>query len=517
MNTLEARRSQLEDLEILEQSITSRFERNPSLYYDYLRKRALVDDIPLSPTIINAYNTNKIYKSKRPKRNRKQFVIQQHEIELFLDQSLLKLKELASLKGPVNTDSLKDGDATFESFKRNLDRIKEAYKESDTADVLLDVNEKAQKHAMFSASTTNSRPITVLSQSAKDLQINDVFTREEQYGEYLDLDRFHSLWYNVIRSTECSLMQFYNILEKFLDDHQYILEPPMDRKNIRYAQFLVEISGYLEKFFRKSNALINHSILNRRIQSEFNRSLSVPLQNEGKGSYCIVCGKWFKALTVFQSHLSGKNHKSNLSKRSKQLLAEYKLHRYLKLLSEEFKRTREFTERKLAFTPEERMQEMARLDEEYHAPDYGPEEEEHDDLDASKAGNEKKQQAQVGSFDMPLGADGLPMPYWLYKLQGLDVEYSCEICTNQIYKGRRAFEKHFLEPTHTFHLKCLGIEPSPTFKGITSIQEAQDLWRQTSVRTRSKSHKKIEVEVEDQEGNVLSQKVYQELKKQGLV
>ena len=44
---------------------------------------------------------------------------------------------------------------------------------------------------------------------------------------------------------------------------------------------------------------------------------------------------------------------------------------------------------------------------------------------------------------LPLGWDGKPIPYWLYKLHGLGVEYPCEICGGFVYLGRKAFEKHF--------------------------------------------------------------------------
>lgn len=37
---------------------------------------------------------------------------------------------------------------------------------------------------------------------------------------------------------------------------------------------------------------------------------------------------------------------------------------------------------------------------------------------------------------LPLGWDGKPIPYWLYKLHGLGVEYKCEICSNTTYMGR---------------------------------------------------------------------------------
>lgn len=44
---------------------------------------------------------------------------------------------------------------------------------------------------------------------------------------------------------------------------------------------------------------------------------------------------------------------------------------------------------------------------------------------------------------LPLGWDGKPIPYWLYKLHGLGVEYRCEICSDYVYMGRKNFERHF--------------------------------------------------------------------------
>jgi splicing factor 3A subunit 3 len=44
---------------------------------------------------------------------------------------------------------------------------------------------------------------------------------------------------------------------------------------------------------------------------------------------------------------------------------------------------------------------------------------------------------------LPLGWDGKPIPYWLYKLHGLGVEYRCEICSDAVYMGRKNFDRHF--------------------------------------------------------------------------
>ena len=37
---------------------------------------------------------------------------------------------------------------------------------------------------------------------------------------------------------------------------------------------------------------------------------------------------------------------------------------------------------------------------------------------------------------LPLGWDGKPIPYWLYKLHGLGTEFKCQICSDFGYMGR---------------------------------------------------------------------------------
>ena len=73
---------------------------------------------------------------------------------------------------------------------------------------------------------------------------------------------------------------------------------------------------------------------------------------------------------------------------------------------------------------------------------------------------------------LPVGWDGKPIPYWLYKLHGLGEEISCEICGGSSYWGRKAFDDHFNQWRHSYGLKCLNIKNSDDFKGVTSIHEA---------------------------------------------
>lgn len=73
---------------------------------------------------------------------------------------------------------------------------------------------------------------------------------------------------------------------------------------------------------------------------------------------------------------------------------------------------------------------------------------------------------------LPIGWDGKPIPFWLYKLHGLGIEYPCEICGGYVYMGRKAFERHFQEYRHAHGMKSLGIPNSRYFQDITSIADA---------------------------------------------
>ena len=45
--------------------------------------------------------------------------------------------------------------------------------------------------------------------------------------------------------------------------------------------------------------------------------------------------------------------------------------------------------------------------------------------------------------NLPLDWDGKPIPYWMYKLHGLNLSYDCEICGDYTYKGPKTFQRHF--------------------------------------------------------------------------
>ena len=73
-----------------------------------------------------------------------------------------------------------------------------------------------------------------------------------------------------------------------------------------------------------------------------------------------------------------------------------------------------------------------------------------EDLDIVMGGesDDDEQEVFYNPLKLPLGFDGKPIPYWLYKLHGLNQEFKCQICGDYSYWGRRAFEKHFKEWRH---------------------------------------------------------------------
>lgn len=119
---------------------------------------------------------------------------------------------------------------------------------------------------------------------------------------------------------------------------------------------------------------------------------------------------------------------------------------------------------------------------------------------------------------VPLGWDGKPIPYWLYKLHGLNHFYPCEICGNESYRGSHNFEKHFAEAKHSYGMRCLGIPNTKHFHGVTKIEDAQNLWKklQTTVNKDIFDGAKEE-EYEDSHGNVLSRATFEDLARQGLL
>ncbi|KAL6615800.1 hypothetical protein ACP70R_038070 [Stipagrostis hirtigluma subsp. patula] len=202
--------------------------------------------------------------------------------------------------------------------------------------------------------------------------------------------------------------------------------------------------------------------------------------------------------SVSNTSSNGSSFKDDLKKEI--ALMEVKMRRLCELLDEVIVRTKENAEKKLTLTYEEME---AEREEEEVQPDTESDDEE---------------QQIYNPLKLPMGWDGKPIPYWLYKLHGLGQEFKCEICGNHSYWGRRAYERHFKEWRHQHGMRCLGIPNTKNFNEITSIQEAKDLWEKIQARQGvNKWRPELEEEYEDQEGNIYNKKTYTDLQRQGLI
>eukprot|EP00978_Attheya_sp_CCMP212_P047980 scaffold456928_cov51-Attheya_sp.AAC.1 len=183
-------------------------------------------------------------------------------------------------------------------------------------------------------------------------------------------------------------------------------------------------------------------------------------------------------------------------------------------------------ERRLTQTLNERAQEV---EEEINGIDNGKPNsaagtKKNDDDDSDDSDSEEEDAPIYNPKGVPLGWDGKPIPYWLFKLHGLNHFFKCEICGNESYRGRRNFEKHFTEQKHAHGMRCLGIPNTQHFHGVTNIQDAQGLWTklqsmvQDDAGSAGASAKPDEQEeYEDSHGNVLSRADYEDLARQGLL
>ncbi|CAO3625974.1 unnamed protein product [Cunninghamella blakesleeana] len=260
------------------------------------------------------------------------------------------------------------------------------------------------------------------------------------------------------------------------------------------------------------------------------------LQND-TSIYCVACQKSFTKQTVFDAHLKGKKHtkaqakldavnnnnnnndtnnnltssttdnnnnnnKPKIDKRKLTAWKETLIASYMKELDNVRKESKANVERKQALTDRERTLEQ-----------------EQEDIEIEDDDNEDEDEDRIyNPLKLPLGWDGKPIPYWLYKLHGLGVEYPCEICGDYVYMGRKAFDKHFQEWRHAHGMRSLGLSNTRQFHEITKIEDALAL-NEKLKKNNKQTDVKVEniEEFEDDEGNVFNKKTYEDLKRQGII
>ncbi|OLN89080.1 Pre-mRNA-splicing factor sap61 [Colletotrichum chlorophyti] len=395
--------------------------------------------------------------------------------------------------------------------------------------------------------------------------IDRMFTGEEGFGRFFDLHTCHESYLNLPNVKRLSYLQYLEVFDNFSPGYGGLKRG--EKLTDQYFKYVGELAEYLESFMRRTRPLENLDKVFLGFDHDFETAWEKDevegwKKEDGSGGntnggaakemssadaiWCDDCEKGFKNENVYKAHLTGRKHikaaearKARISEAdrdaatngtSQKLSAtrlkekavaerEYRVKRLAAAMSTERGDTRVNVERKQGMTERERQQELENLlNISSSAPGghggAGRGAEDGDGDDDDEDGEEKI----YNPLKLPLAWDGKPIPFWLYRLHGLGVEFPCEICGNFVYMGRRAFDKHFNEARHVHGLRCLGITNTSLFRDITSIEEAVNLWDKIQRETKkTKVDEGSIVQMEDAEGNVMPEKVYYDLQKQGLL
>ncbi|KAG0254259.1 hypothetical protein DFQ27_006945 [Actinomortierella ambigua] len=370
--------------------------------------------------------------------------------------------------------------------------------------------------------------------------LDSQFTGEESVGRYLDLHELHQMYMNLKNFKRASYLQY-------LSEFTLFEQMPKEDKNADYQKYLDAMNLYLGQFLRRAKPLTNIPQIKANAWVEFEKQWqegtvpgwpkpAVLAEPPSMELFCVACKKLFAKESVYTAHLTGKKHLREVAKleaeggsttaitatagtaastelaeaQAKAIEDKIKPEKdmawgetlaktFAEILTQKIDETKENVERRQTLTGHERDLELV---------EDQPELPESDDEEEEKVYNPLK---------LPLGWDGKPIPFWLYKLHGLGVEYTCEICGGYVYKGRKAFDKHFQERRHANGMRSLGIPNTRQFHEITGIEDALALWKRIE-GTRPETVKRDQIEeYEDDEGNVFNKKTYEDLKRQGLI
>ncbi|NWU38604.1 SF3A3 factor, partial [Hylia prasina] len=369
------------------------------------------------------------------------------------------------------------------------------------------------------------------------------FTDEEGYGRYLDL---HDCYLKYINLRSSEKLDYVTHLSAF----DQLFNIPKERKNAEYKRYLEMLLEYLQDYTDRVKPLLDQNELVGKVQTDFEKKwengtfpgwlkeTSSALPHAGAHLDLLAFSSWEelaslglhrlksallalglkrggtleeraqrlfstkgKSLEALDPSLFAKNLKTKGSKRATErnkdlAFLEAQIYEYVEVLGEQRHLTYENVQRKKAQTWEEREEEEEQISES-----------EHEDEENEIIYNPKN-----------LDWDGKSIPYWLYKLQCLNINYNCEICGNCTYRGPKAFQRHFAEWRHAHGMRCLAIPNTAHFANITQIEDAVSLWAKLKQqKTSERWQPDTEEEYEDSSGNVVNKKTYEDLKRQGLL
>lgn len=506
---LEETRQSHEDIERLERLIVKELKRDSKTHKERLLQnhavRQMLETIQSRSSKLVGYLPAlfKVFSSRSPMR------APGLQLRVYDDEDGSRKEELASLR---------EGNV-FSSFYSRMKDIKEYYRRVPTIDLTgpNDTDEALQP-----------------------MKYEPPFSGDEGFGRFLDLHELYAMWRN---SNFGNLDTDYYTYVSQLKDHLQMVSRA-DKLTVSYKSYVNSLLEYLKSFYDRSQPLSQLEKVLKRTEEEFydqwdagqvagweNKGVPNPigletfdsveeLENlgveklkEALSALGLKCGGTVRQRAERLLAVKGKQLDeidksffakgvvpSNVDPKSVALI-ETLTGKLCDMLGKVIADTRGQIEKRQAQTYEELLAEQEEGGEDFVLADSDEDEDDY----------------IYNPLKLPLGWDGKPIPYWLYKLHGLNIEYKCEICGNATYFGRRAFEKHFKEYQHLQGMKALGIPNTKEFFEVTTIEDARSLWQNLQTRERGGFRPDDDEEFEDERGNVYNRKTYMDLKRQGLI
>lgn len=363
--------------------------------------------------------------------------------------------------------------------------------------------------------------------------VDRMFSGEEMLGKYLDMNSQHEMFLNLKGVRKVPYVVYLDQFDQLVGPEAKV--PVQTKKAGAYREYLGSLRDYLAGFLRKTRPLSDVDAIERGVNEVFESrwqegkvegwskfgpvaALPAPVSSESAGQaadpngnpgpaalnqgiWCPACRRMYSKQSVYDAHLKSSKHEkaaarlavsqgqsqgqgqggtstpgagavpdtSGLGSESKWrtlALLEQHILAYGKVFDGIRQETKSNIERRAALTEREREAEAEAAEAALQASGKEAEEEVREEDEGE--GEER----MYNPLRLPLGWDGKPIPFWQFKLHGLGVEYKCQICSDYVYQGRRAFEKHFRESRHAFGMRALGLPNTKHFFEITEIADA---------------------------------------------
>nr|CAI5832704.1 unnamed protein product [Callosobruchus analis] len=362
-------------------------------------------------------------------------------IELYDDKDGQRKAEVAALTGPNE----------FQEFYNRLRIIKDFYRRHPN-EISVPMSVEFDEFAK-----ARENPNDELSNFVE-------FTDEEGYGKYLDLHECYEKYINLKGIEKVDYISYLGMFDQLYDI-------PKERKTGEYRKYLLALIEYLSWFVQRIRPLMDlDSDLNDVVEQVLANwdSGTVPGWPKETGSALanvgahldlsafssweelaslgldrlksalmalgLKCGGTLeeRAQRLFSTKGKGSLDPSLMTKGNKRKASKEKeqlRQRELATLEAQIYRLADLVAAQRAATKENVQRKQARTDGER---DDSENEESDDD-----SPDENDDDVPYNPKNLPLGWDGKPIPYWLYKLHGLNISYNCEICGNYVYKGPR--------------------------------------------------------------------------------